>query len=140
MGGVISLGIVLNSNVTAFRALGGSVKLTIAEGVNMLNIYFSYKSANIVVEPIGNGMYNVKISWRTPNDRPALLAAIQSYINQKVLIIATFSTWEQKVFGSKVCPMVLTYNPTPQGVPQDYNGLEFLCSGADFVPGRFLTT
>jgi hypothetical protein len=136
MGGIISLHIQLASNIGAFVAFAGNCRIT--PTVPFHPIYYSYKSANIQTPPGEEGMFNISINFKSPNDRAELLASINPFINQKVVIIAKYSNNTEKVFGSKENPLILSFAPTTQGLPTDYNGIEFFATGLDFAPGRFL--
>lgn len=127
------------ADVVSFNVLNGRVKIVYTTGATLVSVYFTYKSALATTEKVSDNTYSNRIAFRTPSDRPDLFDAIQEYINQKVLLMVTFSSGEEKVFGSADCPLILSYNPTQQGVPEDYNGLEFSASCVDFAPGRFLS-
>ena len=140
MGGITALSVALVSDIADMLSLAGSSRITYASGKSALSAYFSHNSAQIITSKAAGNMYNIQVKFRSPNDRAALLAAILSYVNQKVVIIATDSNGEVKVYGSTKCPLILTHEPTPKGNTSDYNGVAFEASGLDFAPGRFLVT
>ena len=138
MGGLTALGLALKSDIADFLSLNGSCKIIYASGKSALSVYFTRGTA-LVSTPLADGkMYSIGVKFRSPNDRPALLAAITPYINKEVIAIGTDSNGEVKVYGTPQCPLLLTYAPTPKGVPADYNGIDFSANGLDFAPGRFL--
>ena len=140
MGGLSAISIALVSDITDILCFKGSCKVSYASGKSALSVYFTPNSAKITTPALNGGVFSLQCSFRSPKDRPAVLTAILPYINQKVIVIATDSNGEVKVYGSLKCPLVLNYAPTDKGLVTDYNGVAFEASGTDFAPGRFLAT
>jgi hypothetical protein len=127
MGGAVALSIILESDVSLMRFHNGKCVLLIQdeyERVEPQEVYFTPKSLKVKTEKIG-GAYSIQISFLAPRDRHALLTSALPFIEKKVIMLVTFSSGEVKIYGSKECPLRLTFNPTPQNVPADYNGIAF---------------
>lgn len=137
MGSIVSLSVLKIEHITSFRSLNNRCQVIISEGIQPTTVYFSHKSLRVATEPNGP-IYGINISWRTPNDRHELFDSIKPFINQKVIIFATLSSGIQKVYGSKGCPLVLSYLPTEIGSPTDWNGVNIFASGKDFSSGRYI--
>ena len=136
MGGIVALSIILESDVSSMRFHNGKCVLMIQGEGTPQSVYFTPGSLSVKTENIDNA-YNINISFLSPRDRVALLDSALPYIGKRVILLVTFSTGEIKIYGSKECPLVLSFNPTPQNVPADYNGMAFLAMGVDFSPGRY---
>jgi hypothetical protein len=136
MGGIVALSIILESDVSSMRFHNGKCVLMIQGEGTPQSVYFTPGSLSVKTENIDNA-YNINISFLSPRDRVALLDSALPYIGKRVILLVTFSTGEIKIYGSKECPLVLSFNPTPQSVPADYNGMAFLAMGVDFSPGRY---
>lgn len=138
MGSITALSIVLATDVASMLHFNGSAKITYASGKSATSVYFTPGTATVNTPLSDGGMHAIELQFRSPNDRPALFAAIKPFINQKVVMLATDGNGQVKVYGSTQCPLLLTYAPTSKGLPSNYNGIELQANGLDFAPGRYL--
>jgi len=141
IGGVTQLDLVPLSKAIDLREKSMKCVLFIESGYTPLTVYRTYKSDRVqttVNKSDAGTSYPNEIRWLIPHESQSLWESIMQYLNQYVLIIATFNDGSKKVYGTPEFPLLLTVNPTPQTTPDSYNGVEVVCQGNDFLPGRFL--
>ncbi len=138
MGGVTAIKLLLASEVQSMRYLKGKTTLTLVESKTPLNVHFSYLSAAVNSENVINSdCFNNTITFRSPKDSEDMIPELTKYLNQKCIAEVSFSNKVTKIYGSNDIPLTLTFTPTRQGTPDDYNGIEFTLHNIDFAPGRF---
>lgn len=138
IGTITKLELVPLSYLTDLRVKNGICHLIYDTEKAPIEIYFTKFSAKDSSENEGD-VYRNNLSWLAPKERKDLFEAIFDYINQKCLLIVTYASGTVKLFGSIEIPLVLRFNPTPKGLPADYNGYQFNVSNIDFLPGRIVS-
>lgn len=141
IGGAVQLDLIPLSKAINLRQKGMQCVLFIESGFTPVTVYKTYKSDRVqtsLSKTEAGTSYPNEIRWLIPQERLALWESIITYMNSHVLIIATYNDGSQKLFGTPDSPLLLTANPTPQTTPDSFNGVEIVCQGADFLPGRYL--
>jgi len=138
IGTITKLELVPLAYLTDLRVKNGICHLIYDTEKAPIEIYFTRYSAKDSSENEGD-VYRNNVSWLAPKERKDLFEAIFDHINQKCLLIVTYASGTVKLFGSIEIPLVLRFNPTPKGLPADYNGYQFNVSNIDFLPGRIVS-
>ena len=138
IGTITKLELVPLAYLTDLRVKNGICHLIYDTEKAPIEIYFTRYSAKDSSENEGD-VYRNNVSWLAPKERKYLFEAIFDHINQKCLLIVTYASGTVKLFGSIEIPLVLRFNPTPKGLPADYNGYQFNVSNIDFLPGRIVS-
>jgi hypothetical protein len=138
LGGINAIYLLRVADIFSVRTFKGNILLFTNQGISPTLVYHTYNSARVATSQLqGNNAFDTSISFKAPKDRPDLLDAALPFVSQKVVVLVEYTSGIKKVYGDPECPLTFSFNPTQQGTPQDFNGVNFYAYGIDFAPGRF---